>query len=84
MAWHVYIGQAPTSRYYTGISTDPHKRIQVHNSDKGAMFSHDQEALRLVYVSLPFATKSEARLREMQIKGWTREKKEKLICRDWE
>ena len=51
MAWFVYIGQVPTGRYYTGISTDPHKRVQTHNSDAGAKFSHDQGALRLLYVS---------------------------------
>lgn len=82
-SWFVYIGQAPTGRYYTGISTDPHKRIQDHNSDIGAKFSRDQGALRLVYVSPPFATKSEARKREIQIKGWTREKKKKLIRGEW-
>ncbi len=84
MAWHVYIGQAPTSRYYTGISTDPQKRIRAHNTDEGAKFSHDQGALRLLYISPPFETKSEARKREIQIKGWTRQKKEKLIRREWE
>ncbi|MBM3300637.1 MAG: GIY-YIG nuclease family protein [Deltaproteobacteria bacterium] len=83
-SWHVYIGQAPTGWYYTGISTDPHKQIQDHNFDKRAKFSRDQGALRLLYVSPPFETKSEARRREIQIKGWTREKKEKLIRGEWE
>jgi len=83
MPWFVYIGQAPTTRYYTGISTDPHERIEVHNRDEGAKFSHDQGALRLLYVSPPFETKSEARRREIQIKGWTRTKKEKLIRGEW-
>ena len=83
MPWSVYIGQALTGRYYTGISTDPRKRIQAHNNDEGAKFSHDQGALRLLYVSLPYETKSEARLREIQIKGWTRTKKEKLIRGEW-
>lgn len=83
MLWYVYIGQAPTGRYYTGISTDPHQRIQMHNSEEGAKFSRDQGALRLLYVSQSFETKSSARKREIQIKGWTREKKEKLIRGEW-
>ena len=83
MAWHAYIAQAPTSRYYTGITTDPQMRISTHNEGMGAKFAHDQGALRLLYASLPFETKSEARKREMQIKGWTREKKEKLIREEW-
>jgi putative endonuclease len=83
MAWFVYIGQAPTGRYYTGITENTQRRIIDHNEGRGAKFSRDQGALRLVYASSPFATKSEARKREIQIKGWTWEKKEKLIQKEW-
>ncbi len=83
MPWHIYIAQAPTGRYYTGISTDPQQRISTHNAGMGAQFSRDQGALRLLYVSPPFTAKSDARKREMQIKGWSREKKEKLITGEW-
>ncbi|MBI1812884.1 GIY-YIG nuclease family protein [Candidatus Peregrinibacteria bacterium] len=81
--WFVYIAQAPTGRYYTGITTDPHRRIQEHNRNEGAKFAHDQGALRLLYISPPFPDQSSARLREVQIKGWTRVKKEKLIRGAW-
>lgn len=83
MSWHVYIAQASTLRYYTGITEDPEKRIIVHNKGHGAKFARDQGNLKLVYVSAAFENKSLARLREMQIKGWKREKKEKLIRGDW-
>lgn len=83
MAWHIYIAQAPTSHYYTGISENPQKRILDHNKGRGAKFSRDQGKLKLLYVSVPYANKSAARLREMQIKGWTRSKKEKLIQGEW-
>jgi putative endonuclease len=83
MAWFVYIAQAPTGRYYTGITTDPQRRIQEHNRDEGAKFAYDQGALRLLHVSQPFSDKSSARLREVQIKGWKRLKKEKLIRGEW-
>ena len=83
MSWHVYIAQAPTGRYYTGITEDPQQRMIDHNEGRGAKFSCDQGALRLRYVSSQFGSKSEARLREMQIKGWTREKKGKLIRGEW-
>ena len=79
MAWFVYIAQAPTGRYYTGITTDPKRRIHEHNHDEGAKFAHDQGALRLLYVSPPFSDQSSARSREVQIKGWNRAKKENLI-----
>ena len=83
MAWYAYIAQAPTGRYYTGITTDPNRRIQEHNRDEGAKFAQDQGALRLFYTWPPFPDQSSARLREVQIKGWTREKKEKLIQGEW-
>ncbi|PIQ75694.1 hypothetical protein COU78_02885 [Candidatus Peregrinibacteria bacterium CG10_big_fil_rev_8_21_14_0_10_49_24] len=83
MEWFVYIGQAPTGRFYTGITTDPHRRIEEHNRNEGAKFAYDQGALRLIYTSPPFPDKSSARKREMQIKGWSREKKEKLIRGEW-
>lgn len=84
MSWHVYIAQAPTGRYYTGITEDSKQRIIDHNEGKGAKFSQDQGQLKLIYVSSVFENKSSARLREIQIKGWTRVKKEKLIRGEWE
>jgi putative endonuclease len=83
MPWFVYIAQAPTGRYYTGITTNPHRRIQEHNSGEGSRFAYDQGALRLLYKSRPFKDQSSARLREVQIKHWTRMKKEKLIQGEW-
>ena len=83
MAWYVYIAKARTERYYTGITTNPEERIIEHNSGKGSRFAVNQGHFRLVYVSPAFPGKSGARKREMQIKKWTREKKEKLIRGDW-
>ncbi|MDP7247660.1 MAG: GIY-YIG nuclease family protein [Candidatus Peribacteraceae bacterium] len=83
MSWYVYIAKARTGRYYTGITTDPCRRINEHNSGKGAKFAHDQGDLVLMYKSSPFKLKSDARKREIQIKGWIRAKKEKLIQREW-
>ncbi|MBP9850840.1 MAG: GIY-YIG nuclease family protein [Candidatus Peribacteraceae bacterium] len=83
MSWHVYIAVARTGRYYTGITQNPAQRLIDHKRGKGAKFAHDQGLSHFVYISNPFETKSEARKREIQIKGWTREKKEKLIRREW-
>ena len=83
MPWFVYIAQAPTGRYYTGITTDIHRRIDEHNRNEGAKFAYDQGVLRLVYTSPPFPGQSSARKREIQIKGWVRSKKEKLIRGEW-
>jgi putative endonuclease len=80
--WYVYIAQTGTGYYYTGVSNDVAKRIEKHNSGHGSKFARMHGDFRLVYTSEP-ATKSEALKREIQIKGWTRAKKKKLISGDW-
>lgn len=80
--WYVYIAKAKTGYLYTGASNDVPKRIKTHNSGKGSKFARMHGELRLVYTFGP-VTKSEALKREIQIKGWSRSKKEKLINGEW-
>ncbi|MCK5015845.1 MAG: GIY-YIG nuclease family protein [Candidatus Peribacteraceae bacterium] len=83
MPWYVYIAKARTGRYYVGITTDPKKRIEKHNSGQGSRFAVNQGPFQLAWVSKIFTNKSEARIREAQIKKWTHAKKEKLIQGKW-
>lgn len=77
--WFLYIAQARTGRFYVGISPNPQKKVVKTQLRKGSQFAKDQGPFVLVYISPPFPNKSEARKREIQIKGWSREKKPKLI-----
>ena len=81
--WYVYICQANTGRYYVGMSTDPKVRLKRHNNKDGAKLARDQGPFRLVYVSLPFSNKFDARTREIQVKDWSQFKKKKLISGEW-
>jgi putative endonuclease len=81
--WRVYICKVKTGRFYTGISINPRQRLARHNAKEGAQFARDQGPFELVYISAPFSSKSEARQREQQIKGWVHSKKEKLISGEW-
>jgi putative endonuclease len=83
MSWFVYIAQARTGRFYTGITIDPQKRIEKHNKGQGSRFAIEQGPFSLVYVSAALPDKSSARKREIQLKGWSRVKKEKLISGEW-
>ncbi len=83
MNWSVYIAKSRFGHYYTGISNNPEQRIIDHNSGDGSQMAKDQGPFTLVYISEPFPNKSSARTREIQVKGWTKEKKEKLISREW-
>ena len=81
--WRAYIAKTITGRYYVGITTDTERRIEMHNAGKGSKLAKDQGPFVLVYESAPFVDKSEARKREVQLKGWSRAKKEKLIKGEW-
>lgn len=76
--WYVYIMQANTGRYYVGITIDVKKRLERHNSGQGSQFARQQGPFRLKYQCI-YTNKSSARKREVQLKGWSRLKKEKLI-----
>lgn len=82
--WFLYIMQAHTGRFYVGISCDPKARLKNHNSGKGSRFARQQGPFELLYISKPLSSKSEARKREIQVKGWSRDKKQKLISGEWE
>jgi putative endonuclease len=82
--WFVYIAKTSTNKYYTGITTDPKRRVVQHNAGKGALMALEQGPFEIVYVSRPFANKSQARRREIQVKDWSQEKKLKLISGRWQ
>ena len=84
MPWFVYIARARTGRPYVGITTDPTERLIEHNAGRGSRFAQQQGPFNSVYVSPPFADKSSARKREVQIKRWTSRKKEKSISGEWQ
>lgn len=83
MNWYVYIAESKFKHLYTGITNNPELRIIKHNSGKGSQMAKQQGPFALVYVSGSFANKSEARIREVQIKKWSKKKKQKLIEGEW-
>lgn len=75
---YVYIVRCADDSLYTGWTTDVEKRIQAHNSGKGAKYTRSRGPVTLVYhEELP--TKEDALKREAQIKKMSREKKLKLV-----
>jgi putative endonuclease len=81
--WYVYIAKTVSGLLYTGISNNVASRIEKHNKGKGSRFIRANGPVTLVYISESL-TKSQALKREIQIKGWKREKKEKLISGEWQ
>ena len=84
MQYHVYILLCADGSYYTGLTTDLEYRLAQHNAGEipGA-YTATRRPVKLVWFDT-FPSKHDAFLRERQIKGWSRAKKETLINNDWE
>lgn len=76
---YTYIVKCSDGTFYTGWTTNIEKRIEVHNSGKGAKYTKSRRPVELVYRE-EFKTKEEAMRREYEIKQMTRKKKEELIA----
>lgn len=79
-SWHVYILECSDSSFYTGITNDLKRRIKQHNNKTGAKSLRGKIPVKLVYNEAA-VSKSDAAKREIEIKGWTREKKINLILK---
>lgn len=75
---YVYILKCADGTYYTGYTTDPERRTQVHNSGKGAKYTRARRPVELIYTE-EYDDKIEAQRREYAIKQLTRAEKEKLM-----
>jgi len=83
MAFWVYILKCSDDSYYTGHTDDLEKRINEHHL--GAVvscYTYKRRPLALLF-SQDFPTREEALASEMQIKGWSRKKKEAMIRGEW-
>ncbi len=82
MAW-IYILRCCDGCYYTGSAVDLDKRLAEHIAGAYSGFTSKRLPVKLVF-SCEMPTIHDAFLRERQIKGWTRRKKEALINGDWD
>ena len=75
-----YIVECSDHTLYTGWTNDLEKRIEAHNTGKGAKYTKTRRPVRHVYFET-FATKEEAMSREYHIKRMSRQEKIKLISK---
>ena len=80
--WYVYIIECLDGSYYTGRTWNFDIRGEQHLAGLGSKYTKEHGFKRMAYIE-EFQSFEEASLREKQIKGWTREKKEKLIKGEW-
>lgn len=76
--WSVYILLCEDGSLYTGYSNNVPQRFSDHKNGKGGHYTRSHKPVKLVYQE-SFNTQSEALKREKQIKGWSREKKIRVL-----
>ena len=76
--WYVYILRCVDDTLYTGITTDPQRRLKQHNAGTGAKYTRGRGPVEMVYCE-PAESYSDALRREYAIKQLSKEEKEKLF-----
>ncbi|HBB76953.1 MAG: hypothetical protein A2186_02080 [Candidatus Levybacteria bacterium RIFOXYA1_FULL_41_10] len=76
--WFVYVLLCAGGSFYTGSSNNPDVRFADHKNGKGGRYTRSHKPLKLLYRE-QLESKSAALKRENQIKGWSREKKIKVL-----
>lgn len=76
--YFVYIIKNSYDNLYIGVTDNPERRFSEHNSKGGSDFTKTRDRFEIVFLEEQ-ANLAEARKREIQIKKWRRDKKEKLI-----
>lgn len=79
-SWYLYMVRTHSNQLYTGISTDPSRRLRQHTGELagGAKALRGKGPLQLVFQQ-PFPDRASASKAEYQIKQLTKKEKEQLI-----
>lgn len=79
MAWTVYLARCRDGTLYTGITTDPKRRLAQHNAGNGAAYTRTRLPVVLAYWEVVM-DRSSALRREHAIRQLSRAAKEALCC----
>ncbi|HZA97952.1 MAG TPA: GIY-YIG nuclease family protein [Gemmatimonadales bacterium] len=79
MNWTVYIALCRDGSLYTGITTDPERRLAEHNSGCGGAYTRSKMPVVMVYRE-PAPDRSGAQQRERAIKQLSRAQKQELVA----
>lgn len=75
---YTYIARCSDNSLYTGITANLKKREKEHNTNYGSKYTRCRRPVKIIYFE-KFKSRSDAVKREIQLKGWRKEKKENLI-----
>jgi putative endonuclease len=76
--WWVYVLRCADGTLYTGITTDPARRLEQHNAGTAAKYTRARRPVAMVFRRRA-ANHGAALRRELAIKKLTRAQKEELV-----
>lgn len=76
--WILYILRCADGTFYTGITNDLERRIEAHDTGKGAKYTRGRGPVQILYTE-QFVDRADASRRERIVKSLSRTEKEKLI-----
>ncbi|HLD60878.1 MAG TPA: GIY-YIG nuclease family protein [Patescibacteria group bacterium] len=77
-SWYFYIARCIDDSLYIGVTTNTAERIIRHNAGEGAQWFRQHGPGKIVYTE-SYPDYLTAHRRELQVKKWSRRKKENLI-----
>ena len=82
--FYVYIVQCADQSFYTGVTSNPGKRLYEHNAGvHPEAYTYQRRPVVLKWIE-QFTDPYQAFKVEKQLKGWSRRKKIALIEEDWD
>jgi len=78
-SWFCYLLRCGDGSFYVGITNDVAERLEKHNRGHGPEFTKRRRPVEMVW-SEQLSDRNSARKREVELKGWSRQKKLKLIA----
>jgi putative endonuclease len=76
--WYMYLVRCADGTLYCGVTTSIPRRIAMHNSGRGAVYTANRTPVTLVYSEVCWS-RGRALGRELQVKRMSRARKEGLI-----
>lgn len=76
--YYAYMLKCKDGTIYSGYTDNIEKRVEKHNSGKGAKYTRARRPVKLAYYE-EFNTKSEALKREREFKKYSHNTKEEII-----
>ncbi len=82
--YSVYVVECRDNSYYVGVTNNLDRRLWEHNTGFNiGCYTYSRRPVKLKYYETTHDVK-QAILREKQLKGWSRKKKEALFLEDWD